>query len=146
MDSRRDFDAFGGMMDQLCAAWNRPVSDDVVKSYWSALKDVPLPEVERNVARIIKTATRRDPWPKPGDLRDEAPTDVKQDPKFDEGVARAVRNLEMLKRENEEAWRGEAALRRLDRIIATEWEGSPAYAQALREWRQARGIHVGRNE
>lgn len=140
MDTMRDFDAFGGMMDQLCAVWNRPVNDEVVKSYWNALKEIPRTEVERNFNRIIKTATRKDPWPKPADLRDEVPTDVKQDPKFDAAVAFSIRNLEELKRTDENAWRREVRLRYLDRRIATEWEGSTIYDQAKREWLQLRGL------
>jgi hypothetical protein len=149
MQTSKEYDAFTGLLDQLCAAWDRPpAKDELSKGYWNALKDCPLAEVERNVQRILRTATGKQPFPKPAELRNEPPREAtaSADAAFTAAQERSVRNLELLRHQDPAAWRKEAALRRLDRIIATEWEGSPAYAVALREWRQIRGIHVGANE
>lgn len=141
MDKLRDYDALTGLLDQLRAAWGLPpATDDLAKAYWTGLKDVALSEVERNVTRLIRTASSDKRFPKPSELRDEVPSESKSDVRFDDAVQRAIRNLEELKRTDEDAWRREVRLRYLDRRIATEWEGSPIYAQARREWLQLRGL------
>ena len=73
-------------------------------------------------------------------MRDEDDKPTPQELAFRAAVQRTIRNLELLKREDEKAWRREVRMRYLDRVIATEWEGSPIYAQAKREWLQMRGL------
>lgn len=61
-------------------------------------------------------------------------------------IRQNVRHWEDLRRSNPEKWSKDVRIAKLDRIIAVEDPGSPAYALALCEWRQARGIHVGEKE
>jgi hypothetical protein len=137
-----DFDAFAGLLDQLCAAWDRPpAKDELAKGYWKALRDVSLKEIEVNVERILRTAVGKQPFPKPAELRNARPVEVNGAGAmaFQDAEQRSIRNLEDLKRRDEEAWRREVRLRYLDRRMATEWEGSPIYAQAKVEWLRLRG-------
>lgn len=144
MDSMTDKAPFAKLLDQLCATWNRPAaSSEMQEAYWRALRDVRLPEVKANVDRILRVAGKRDPFPKPAELRNEPPSDAKPDDKFQQGVEMAVANLEEIRRRNPEFWRNDVWLRRLDRILATESPDSPIYAQALEESRRLRPIVRG---
>jgi hypothetical protein len=115
-----------GLLDQLCAAWDRPQGQEALgRAYWNALRDVRFEEVQANVQRILRTASGKQSFPKPADLRDEAPSDQRSDSKFQEGERRAIRNLEELRHANPEAWKREVKMWKLDRIIAVEDQSSP---------------------
>lgn len=144
MDSMTDKAPFAKLLDQICSAWNKPPATDVMQeTYWRALRDVRLPEVRANVDRILRTAGKRDPFPKPSELRNEPPNDAKPDDKFREGEQRSTDNLVQLRRADEGAWRNDVWLRRLDRVLATESPDSPIYAQALEESRRLRPLVRG---
>ena len=66
------------------------------------------------------------------------PSGAPHDVRVEAGEARTIRNLEELRRLHADTWRKEVAMRRLDRILATEPMGSPIYSQALSEWHRAR--------
>jgi hypothetical protein len=136
MDTMRDYEPFRTLLDQLCATFDRPpAKDELVQSYWAALKDVHFAEVRRNVERIVRTATSATKWPKPGDLRDEAPPTTRSasmEADFRVAEERAVRNLEEQRRLDPELWRLEAGIARVGRILAADHEGSPQYAEAVR--------------
>lgn len=145
MDTQQDFEPFSALLDQLCATWNRPANDDLAKAYWSALKDVRLSEIRTNVERILRTATGKQPFPKPAELRNEAPKDksVAARQAFENGETFCVANLEALRRTDPEAWRRDTWLRKLDRLLVTEPVDSPIYAQALDEARRLRPLVRG---
>lgn len=136
MDTMRDYKPFQSLLDQLCASWDRPpAKDELVQAYWAALKDVSFAEVKRNVERLIRTATSATKWPKPGDLRDEAPAtsrNASMEADFRQAEERAVRNLEEQRQRDPELWRLEVGIAKCARIMVTEHEGSPQYAEALR--------------
>ena len=145
MDTQTDFEPFRALLDQLCATWNRPVSDDLAKAYWAALKDVRFIEIRVNVERILRTATAKQPFPKPAELRNEAPNEKPAAARaaFENAESFCVANLEALRKRDPEAWRNDVWLRRLDRILATEPVDSPIYAQALAEARRLRPLVRG---
>jgi hypothetical protein len=62
--------------------------------------------------------------------------------RFRAAVNVSLRHLDELKREDPERWRLEVRMRHADRLMATLAPGDPAYALALAEWRQLRGIHA----
>jgi len=143
MDTMQDSGHFRTLLDQLCAVWDRPpAKDEQVKAYWHALRDVKFSEVRANAERIMRSAGGKRPFPKPAELRDEAPSEAGgSDGAFKAGEDRAHRNLEELRRRDEPAWKREVQMRKLDRMLVTEHEGSPIYAQALEEWRRLRGLN-----
>jgi hypothetical protein len=71
MDAQRDGNPFRELMDQLHAALKEgfKANDALKDAYWKALRDVPFTEVKANVERIIATATRDTPFPRPSSLR-----------------------------------------------------------------------------
>lgn len=136
-----EFEPFRELLDQLSVTWTGfAAKDELIQAYWKALTDVRLSEVRSNVERILRTATGKQPFPKPAELRNQAPHEqnAAAHAVFAAAEERCMRNLEVLKRSDPENWKREVQLRKLDRILATEWEGSPIYAQALKEWRALR--------
>jgi hypothetical protein len=120
----------------------KPLDDETMQSYWSALKDQSLAVFRKFVERHEKYGKF---FPKPMDLRakpDKLPEvqGSKDDATFKEGEARCIRYLEELKRKDEGAWRQEIGLRHLDRLVATEHPGSSLYEAALSEWHQLRAL------
>lgn len=71
MDTQRDFAGFRDLMDDLSAALRDgfKASDATVRSYFDALKDVSIHEIRAHVKRIIATATKDTPFPRPASLR-----------------------------------------------------------------------------
>lgn len=53
-------------MRDLCAAFNRPLNDDLVRVYWEALKGFPLPQIRSGVK---KAAANEPKFPPPYKLR-----------------------------------------------------------------------------
>lgn len=75
MDTMRDAKPFHELMDELCAMLRDGFksSDAMRNAMWDALKDVPFSEIKANAKRIMATATKDTPFPKPRDLRNRAP-------------------------------------------------------------------------
>lgn len=143
---RSDFADFRALLDRHAEVYGKPKpSDSLIEAYWASLLDVRFSLVKRCADAHLKHGKF---FPKPGELRpkEDKPATVKDpaaDAAFQAGERRATENLEDLRLRDERAWRHEVNLRKLDRIMATEHPGSPIYAQARREWLQARGLHVG---
>jgi len=132
---------FFELIDQLCASFDRPPArDEMRQAYWKALHDVRLSEVRANVDRLIRAATSQSRFPRPGDLRNEA---------VSEKSASAEMAWRDVERRNADMWREwherdpelaalEHGISLAARILASAHEGSPQYAEALREDRQLR--------
>ena len=134
-----DFGAFGEILDQLCATWDRPPArDELRNAYWSALQDVSLREMRANAERLMRTATGKQPFPKPAELRNESPRESTPaaDATLAAAEARCVRGLEELRVQNPFEWRREVVVRKLNRVLATAEAGSPLYERALEDLRQ----------
>lgn len=137
MDTHRDFEPFRRELDKLCATFDRPpAKDELVEAYWSSLRDVRFLEVQRNVERIIRNASKETKWPKPGDLRDQIPEDgskrtTSMEASFRAAEQACIQNLEDLRRTDEELWRLEASIAKVGRILAADPPGSPHYAEAV---------------
>lgn len=144
MDTMRDFAPFRGEIDKLCATFDRPpAKDELVDAYWNSLRDIQLAEVRRNVARIIRTATRETKWPKPGDLRDAVPEEgTRRSAAHEAGLEisarRNMQNWEALRVTDEQLWRVEVMIAKCGRILAADDPSSPQYAEALAMDRQHR--------
>lgn len=146
---RSDYSEFRALLDRCAEVYGKPKpSDGLMEAYWASLLDVHFTLVKRCAESHLKHGKF---FPKPAELRPKedkpaAVRDPSADAAFQAGERRAAENLEDLRRRDERAWRHEVNLRKLDRIMATEHPGSPIYAQARREWLQARGLHVGAAE
>jgi hypothetical protein len=144
MDSVADKGPFARLLDMLCATWGKPPATDAMQeAYWKSLKDVKLSEIRANVERILKTATKRDFFPKPAELRNDVPSVSRHDSNFEAAQAFSVRVLEEMKREDQEKWRMHVRLRYLDRLLVSEPHDSPIYSTALEESRILRPLVRG---
>lgn len=144
MDTIRDFEPFRKEMDKLCATWDRPpAKDELVEAYWNSLRDVRFSEVQRNVARLTRTATRDTKWPKPGDLRDTVPEEgsrrsAAHEAGMQSAERRNLRNWEEMRQADEELWKVEVMIAKCGRILACDDPASPQYEDALRFDKKAR--------
>lgn len=139
MDTMRDQDDFYVLLDQLSVTWTGfAAKDEMRQAYWGALRDARLSEVKANIERILRTATGRQSFPKPAELRNVAPhiPTPAAEATFQACEERCVRNLEELRKEDPDKWRYEVQQRQLDRIIATQHPGSSMYEAALNEWKR----------
>jgi hypothetical protein len=141
MDRAHDFDPFRALLDQLCAVFDRPpAKNELVQAYWDALRFAPIAEIERNVKRIVRTATKSTRWPKPGDLRDEAPEETAQKSSSAEAARRMAvdlnqRTWDELKTRDPELYALEIGIARCARILAADHESTPQHAEARRvDW------------
>lgn len=98
MDTQRDFPAFRDLMDDLSAALRDgfKASDATVRAYFEALKDISLGEIRANAKRIIATATKETPFPRPASLRNRPPAQAQSAPSFAH---------ERAERETQRTWR-----------------------------------------
>lgn len=116
------------------------LDDEMMQSYWFALKDQSLAVFKRFVAHHERYGR----WfPKPFELRakeDRTPAveGGKEDGSFKAAEAMCIRNLEDLRKKDPEEHRREVGRRVLDRILATQHPGSSMYEAALNEWRPFR--------
>lgn len=141
MNQLTEYEPFRALLDGLCATWDRPpAKDEMVLAYWNALKDTRYGEVKGNVERLIRTATRDSKWPRPGDLRNEAPSNVTpaREGDFKAAEDRCARNWDERRRADQELSDLELAVAKTDRVLASEHQGSPIYATALDENRRYR--------
>lgn len=141
MNQLTDYEPFEKLLDALCATWDRPpAKPEMVAAWWTALKDARFGEVKGNIERLIRTATRDSKWPRPGDLRNEPPTNVlpAREAEFKACEERCARKWDERMRKDPELTRLELAIAKTDRLLASDYIGSPAYAAALDENRSFR--------
>lgn len=65
--NQSDYQNFAGLMRDLCAAFNRPLNDDLVRVFWDALRDYPLHAIRGKV----RMATLGKKFPAPIELKPE---------------------------------------------------------------------------
>jgi hypothetical protein len=143
-----DFEQFGGLLRQLSEVYSKKLTDEMVQAYWDALKDQSFKSVRQLADQHLRSQKF---FPKPFELRpqEEKPKvvrDAAAEAAFKEGETRCIRYLEELNRLDPDRHRSEVTVRRLDRLIATTHESSPAYQRIRCEWLEARGLHVGEKE
>lgn len=97
-----EFDQFKALMSDLCTAFNRPYTDDVVRVFWEALKGYPLAQMR---VRMKVAAGTLKKFPTPLDLTPE-PEPPRHDPGeqsiFDQLADFALRTKPLTPRQ----WRG----------------------------------------
>lgn len=94
-----DFEAFQGVLKRLCAVYGKKLEDDVVASYWGALKDRPLRSVEEMADKHLRSSKF---FPKPVELRPKI--EMGADGRLDKADKRTIERLEELRRNDPEAW------------------------------------------
>lgn len=89
-----DFDEFDALLKQLSEVFGKQLTDTLARSYWEALKDLPLPTICRYADKHIRHGKY---FPKPYELR------PREDVKGDESPAAKAAHDEAL-RYNRETW------------------------------------------
>lgn len=138
MDAQRDFEPFKRCVMRVATTFDKFANDELIESWWKALRDVPFSAFERRVDSFIASATEKTKFPRPGQFR---PEDVRValDPRDE---ARERRMTE----ENIRNWQAFIAryprtgpirmkLAHAARILATTPEHSAAHAEALSQYR-----------
>lgn len=136
MDHQRDYPKFQKLMARLCTTMDKFLTDELVESWWKALRTVQFGEVERRIESFIARAGENTKFPRPGQMRpDDAPA---YDPR-DEARDRRIGE------ESAATWRafivehpttGPARLKmaQASRVMASTHESDAAYAEALAEY------------
>jgi len=137
MHAAADFNDFSALMRKMCVVFSKKATDELVNSYWDALKDLQLTVVRRcadNHARYGKF------FPKPFDLRpkDDQPSTVKEDKDFQSAVRQNIMNWE--ERMAQEPVRGLELLKEAHaaRLAVRERESLPD----CDKWDQAANHHL----
>lgn len=137
MDQIADFGKFQRLMTRLGTTMDKFVNDELVESWWKALRTVPYQEVERRIEDFIARAGESTKWPRPGQFR---PADVAL-----AADAKEEARERRMNEDNARNWRalcdrfpysGPIRLKMAlcSRIMAGEHESSPAYAEASSEY------------
>jgi hypothetical protein len=77
MDMQRDYDKFRRLIGRLCETLNKPITDELVESWWKALRHVDFEAVEFRVDRFLSRADESTRFPRPSQMRpqDASPPD-----------------------------------------------------------------------
>lgn len=70
MDLQRDYAAFAKLIGRLCATLDKFCTDELVESWWKALRHVDLAAIERRVDEFLARATETTKFPRPSQMRD----------------------------------------------------------------------------
>lgn len=70
MDLQRDYLPFKKLITRLCETLGKPVTDELVESWWKALRHVDLASVERRVDEFLGKASGETRFPRPAQMRD----------------------------------------------------------------------------
>jgi hypothetical protein len=138
MDTQRDFKPFQELMDQLSAALGGAdfkASDARVQAYWKALKDCSLAEVRSNIERIIATATKDTPFPRPSSLRSRPPSMSASlpDPARERIERDSIRRWEELRKNDPLQWEIMLRAARAARRLLEVGEDDPGYTEITQE-------------
>jgi hypothetical protein len=140
MDSQRDAKPFAELMEQLCATLRDgfKCSEAMRDAYWNALKDVSFAEVRTNAQRLMATATRDTPFPRPASLRNRPTPGISSPPTVAQEKADrdSIRRWNELKARDPIAFEIEFRRARAFTALAQCDEGDPDHEEWLREYRQ----------
>jgi hypothetical protein len=135
MDQMADFGKFQRLMARLCSTMDKFATDELVETWWKALRTVPYREVEQRMEDFMARAKENTRFPRPGQFR---PDDMPIVDSKDEAKERR------LNEENQRNWRAfidrypytgmiRLKLALCSRILVTEQPHTPAYAEAQAE-------------
>ncbi len=74
MDLQRDYPAFRTLLKRLCETMGKLFTDELLESWWKALRHCDLFHVERRVDAFLAKAAPETKFPRPSQMRD--PEDV----------------------------------------------------------------------
>jgi len=69
MDHQRDAQKFRNLIVRLCETMNKPVTDELLESWWKALRHVDFETVSDHVDRFLARADDATRFPRPSQMR-----------------------------------------------------------------------------
>jgi hypothetical protein len=138
VDTQRDYKAFKELLDQLYAVFRAGAKapDSFLIAYWNALKDVPFSEVEAHAKRILATATKDTPFPKPRELRNHAPAIEPSDSRRGAAERLNERTWRSLEADDPVRFRIELGIARAARELAQLDANDPGFDEWTQEFRR----------
>jgi hypothetical protein len=137
MDHINDYLNFKRLVMRLCVTFDKFANDELIESWWKALKDVPYKNVENGIDAFIAKADEKTKFPRPAQFRGGT---LFADPA---DAARSCRLTEQSQRHwnsfiAQHPTTGPMRLRmaKASQILASAREDSPAYAEAQHEYLQ----------
>lgn len=138
MDHQRDYDKFKRLVSRLAVTFDKFANDELIESWWKALRTVEYSEIERRVDLFIAKATDNTKFPRPGQFRpDDVPAggDPRDDARDRRIAEDSARNWRAYIARNPRTAPIHYNLALCARITASEPMDSPAYMEALNEER-----------
>lgn len=71
MDHQRDYLNFAKLIGRLCETLGKPVTNELIESWWKSLRNVDYRQVETRVDAFIARAGEKTPFPRPAQMRPE---------------------------------------------------------------------------
>jgi hypothetical protein len=130
VDHQRDFEPFKRLVSRLCVTFDKFASEELVESWWKALRMEPFKSIERNVDAFIAKADDKTKFPKPGQFSGSIGMDLR-DSRIDE---LNVRHWRSFIADHPKTGPIRMKLAAAARVIATTQESSPAHAEAQAEY------------
>lgn len=100
-----EYESFKGLMDELCAAFDKPPTDARVKVFWQSLKGFPLEQIK---GRIRYWCAAKEKFPTPAQLapQDDTPIDdnANSDHPLKDLITLVLRNKQMTKQQIAMPW------------------------------------------
>lgn len=78
MDTHAHYPGFKKLIGRLCETLGKPLTDELLESWWKALKHCSYQDVEKRVDVFLARAGEKTPFPRPSQMRDpdDAPTNT----------------------------------------------------------------------
>ncbi len=130
MDHQRDFEPFKRLVSRLCVTFDKFASEELIESWWKALRTEPFKNIERNVDAFIARADDKTKFPKPGLFAGFAGEDLR-DSRYGEQNMRHWRSFIF---SHPETGPIRLKLAQAARLLASTQEHLPAYAEAQAEY------------
>jgi hypothetical protein len=130
MDQQTDYEKFKRLVMRLCVTFDKFASDELLETWWKALRREDYSRIERNIENFIVKADDKTKFPRPGQFA---------------GIAASDAHAEYQTRESIRHWdsfihthptTGPVRLRmhQASRIMAECHESTPQYAEALEQY------------
>lgn len=130
MDQIRDYEKFRRLVMRLCVTFDKFANDELIESWWKALRQERIEHFEKQVDQFIAVADGKTKFPKPGQFRGDASQMA-----FEHAsMVRSQRNWREFCGRFPKTGPLRLRLAQAAQVMASSDEFSPQYAQAQHEY------------
>lgn len=146
MDQQRDFANFRKLMARLCETMDKPITDELVESWWKALRSVSFADVQKRIESFLERAGERTRFPRPGMFRpeDQPASDPRDEARERRAVDENQRNWQAFCRRYPYSGPIKLKMAHAARVLATTHESTAAHSEALAEYHHLENLLGGR--